>query len=146
MKRTASSKLKETLDESSARICKSQNILVCLPDLTEHRRNDINKVNQFIVYQPICNLFFRRLKKKWKIWIRNWWDDRVSGELIYIKKSMWKPLLFHYYFKIIPYWFVSKSKTFMNIYRKLIRNKLKAYFPVLLQFSSNLQIKLLFIY
>ena len=44
-KRTASSKLREMLDESYSRISKTRKIIVSLPDLTEHRGHDIGKVN-----------------------------------------------------------------------------------------------------
>ena len=44
-KRMASKKLREALDEKSARTRKARKILLFLPDLTEHRGHDISKVN-----------------------------------------------------------------------------------------------------
>ena len=44
-KRMASKKLREALDEKSARTRKVRKILLFLPDLTEHRGHDISKVN-----------------------------------------------------------------------------------------------------
>ena len=99
-KRMASKKLREALDEKSARTRKVRKILLFLPDLTEHRGHDISKVNQFIVNQPICNILLTldkeikdlndRFLRLASLWLANIHFKNISVKAFYTTVTIQK--------------------------------------------------------